>query len=151
MMNKGVAGLLSILILLIGGCVVAGQPSQREVDFDFDGLNSTYELAQDIDAHVVNGSDKPFYFYCTVEAQLQDQWREIMYSIDQPVPRMAIELKRIAPGERAVISWPADRRRSQSWGPGTYRLVVFVSETETPALSPIAFRSGSFVVQSERQ
>jgi hypothetical protein len=149
MMNKGVAGLLSILILLIGGCVAVGQPSQSEVDFDFDGLNSKYGLSQDVTAYVVNRSDRAFYFYCTVEAQLQDQWREIMYSIDQPVPRMAIELKRIAPGERAAISWSADRRRFQSWGAGTYRLVVFVSETETPALSPLTFRSGSFVVESE--
>lgn len=150
MMSKGVAGFLSTLILLIGGCVAVGQPSQSEVDFDFEGLDSKYELAQDVTSYVINRSDRPFYFYCTVEALLQDQWREIMYSIDQPVPRMAIELKRIAPGERAAISWPADRRRSQSWGAGTYRLVVFVSETEAPALSPLAFRSGSFVVESER-
>jgi hypothetical protein len=150
MMNRGAAGLVSMLILLTGGCVAVGQPSQSEVDFGFDGLESTYEVAQDVTAYVVNKSDRPFFFYCTVEAQLQDQWREIMYSIDQPVPRMAIELKRIASGERAAISWPADRRRSQSWGTGTYRLVVFVSETETPALSPLAFRSEPFVVESER-
>ena len=150
MMNRGLTGFFSMLILLISGCVAVGQPSQSDVDFEFDGLGSVYQLGQDVTAYVVNRSDRPFYFYCTVEAQLQDQWREIMYSIDQPVPRMAIELKRIAPGERAAISWPADRRRSQSWGAGTYRFVVFVSETETPALSPLAFRSKPFVVESER-
>jgi hypothetical protein len=149
-MSRGVAGLISTLILLTGGCVAVGQPSRSEIDFGFDGLDSTYEVGQDVTASVVNRSDRSFYFYCTVEAQLEGQWREIMYSIDQPVPTPAIDLKRIAPGESATISWPADQRHAQSWGAGTYRLVVFVSEEETPTLSPRAFRSDPFVLELQR-
>jgi hypothetical protein len=128
--------------------VVRAQPLQSDIDVAFEGLAAGYSSSQDVTAQIVNRSRRPLYFYCSVEAQIEYEWREIMYSIDQAVPRKAIKLTMISPNERVAVSWPADRR--QAWGAGTYRLVVFLSEVDTPALSPSAFRSEPFVLNGER-
>jgi len=144
--TERLVALVFSLAFYIAGSAGA-QPPQSDIDVAFAGLAASYSARQDVTAQVVNRSRRALYFYCTVEALIEDQWREIMYSIDQVVPSKSVKLTLIGPNERATVSWPADRR--EAWGVGTYRLVVFLSEVDAPALSPSEFRSAPFVLNIE--
>jgi hypothetical protein len=131
MKTKRVVRYFLVLSLLVGG-YSGGQPRvTSDIDFAVEGLASSYRSPRDVSAQVVNGSARALYFACSPEAQFDEGWREIDYSIDQDPPGKHARVIKLAPGERVTVVWePGPTDWYEAHGPGPYRLAIHVYELD---------------------
>ena len=102
MKNYYFKNLISVLVFfLTSSAVCFGQLKENTQDLiSFIGLEDSYVTGQLIEFYIKNDTKAPLFFYCSLEENIEGQWREIILSIQETKITKSIRLWKIEPNKK---------------------------------------------------